>query len=70
MLFAGFDHFYKAIVLVRLGRDDEAKAELKKGLEINPAITQTKWREINFYSDPKILDNEVTDLAKAGLRQN
>jgi TolB-like protein/class 3 adenylate cyclase len=70
MLFAGFDHFYKAIVLVRLGRDDEAKAELKKGLEINPAITQTKWREINFYSDPKILDDEVTDLAKAGLRQN
>jgi TolB-like protein/class 3 adenylate cyclase len=70
MLFAGFDHFYKAIVPVRLGRDDEAKAELKKGLEINPAITQTKWREINFYSDPKILDDEVTDLAKAGLRQN
>ncbi len=67
MLFAGFDHFYKAIVLVRLGRQGEAKAELKKGLEINPVITQTKWREINFYSDPKILDNEVTDLAKAGL---
>ena len=53
MLFAGFDHFYKAIVLVRLGRQGEAKAELKKGLEINPVITQTKWREINFYSDPK-----------------
>ena len=64
---AGLDHFVKAIVLVRLGRDGEAKAELKKGLEINPAITQTKWREINFYSDPKILDNEVADLAKAGL---
>jgi hypothetical protein len=55
---------------VRLGRQGEAKAELKKGLEINPVITQTKWREINFYSDPKILDDEVTDLAKAGLRQN
>ena len=67
MLFAGFDHFYKAIDLVRLGRDGEAMAELKKGLEINPAITQTKWREANFYRDPKILDNEVADLAKAGL---
>jgi TolB-like protein/class 3 adenylate cyclase len=67
MLFAGLDRFVRAIVLVRLGRDGEAKAELRKGLEINPAITQTKWREINFYSDPKILDNEVADLAKAGL---
>jgi len=67
MLFAGFDHFYKAIDLVRLGRDGEAMAELEKGLEINPAITQTKWRETNFYGDSKILDNEVADLAKAGL---
>ena len=69
MLFAGFDHFVKAIVLVRLGRAGEASTEVKKGLEINPAMTQMKWREINFYSDPAILDSEVADLAKRGCRR-
>ena len=66
-LFGGLEHFVKAIDLERLSRDGEAKMELKLGLEANAAITQVKWRETNFRSDPKILDNEVSDLAKAGL---
>ena len=67
MLYGGLDHFIRAIDLERLSRDGEAKMELKLGLEANTAITQAKWRETNFRSDPKILDNEVADLAKAGL---
>jgi TolB-like protein/class 3 adenylate cyclase len=63
----GLDHFVRAIVLVRLGRDEEAETALAKGLEVNPTITRAKWREFNIYSDPSILDNEVADLAKAGL---
>jgi TolB-like protein/class 3 adenylate cyclase len=57
-----------AINLVRLGRIDEAKAEVKLMLEKNdPAFTQSKWRQASFYSDPSIVDGEVADLAKAGL---
>ena len=57
-----------AIDLVRLGRIDEAKAQVKRMLEKNdPKFTQAKWREGYFYSDPSIVDGEVADLAKAGL---
>ena len=57
-----------AINLVRLGRIDEAKAQVKLMLEKNdPTFTQAKWRQASFYSDPSIIDGEVADLAKAGL---
>ena len=57
-----------AIDLVRLGRFDEAKAQVKLMLEKNdPKFTQAKWRQGYFYSDPSIVEGEVADLAKAGL---
>ena len=57
-----------AIDLVRLGRMDAAKAQVKLMLEKNdPKFTQAKWRQGYFYSDPSIVDGEVADLAKAGL---
>ena len=56
-----------AVALVRLGRTDEAKAEVKLMLKNDPKFTQAKWREGYFYSDPSIVEGEVTDLAKAGL---
>ena len=57
-----------AIDLVRLGRMDEAKAQVKVMLEKNdPKFTQAEWRQGYFYSDPSIVDGEVADLAKAGL---
>ena len=57
-----------AIDLVRLGRTDEAKAQVKLMLEKNdPKYTQSKWRQTTFYSDPSIVEAEVADLAKAGL---
>jgi adenylate cyclase len=57
-----------AIDLVRLGRIDEAKAQVKLMLEKNdPKFSQAKWREGYFYSDPSIVEAEVADLAKAGL---
>ena len=59
---------HMAIDLVRLGRMDEAKAQVKMMLEKNdPKFTQAKWRQGYFYSDPSIVDGEVADLAKAGL---
>ena len=57
-----------AIDLIRLGRIDEAKAQVKLMLEKNdPKFTQAKWRQGYFYSDPSIVEGEVADLAKAGL---
>ena len=42
----------QAIVLSRLGRNDEARQSLEKALAIDPKLTQAKWRELFFYSDP------------------
>ena len=56
-----------AIALVRLGRIDEAKAEVKVALKNDPKFTGAKFRATWFYSDPSIPDHEVADLAKAGL---
>jgi len=56
-----------AIALVRLGRIDEAKAEVKVALKNDPKFTGARFRATWFYSDPSIPDREVADLAKAGL---
>jgi adenylate cyclase len=57
-----------AIALVRLGRIDEAREQVKVMLEKNdPKFTQAKWRQGFFYSDPTIVDAEVADLGAAGL---
>jgi tetratricopeptide (TPR) repeat protein len=56
-----------AINHVRLDRLDEAKADIKKALAIDPKFTQSKWRQGYFYSDPAISEREIADLAKAGL---
>jgi adenylate cyclase len=57
-----------AIDLVRVGRIDESKAQVKLMLEKNdPKFSQAKWRQGYFYSDPSIVEAEVADLAKAGL---
>ena len=57
-----------AIALVRLGRIDEARAEVRAYLGKNdPKFTGGAWRTAWFYSDPSIVDREVADLATAGL---
>ena len=56
-----------AIALVRLGRLEEARAEVKVALKNNPKFTGASFRATYFYSDPSIPDREVADLAKAGL---
>jgi hypothetical protein len=57
----------QAIVLHRLGRKEDATLQLKRALTIDPKITQAKWRELVFYSDPNILEREIADLASLGL---
>ena len=64
----GDPRLHVAIALVRLGRIDEARAEVKAYLEkTDPTYTGAKWRYGFYYSDPSIMDREVAYLAKAGL---
>jgi adenylate cyclase len=56
-----------AIALVRLGRIDEAKLEVKLGLKNNPNFTGAVFESTYFYRDTSIPNAEVADLAKAGL---
>ena len=56
-----------AVALVRLGRIDEAKTEVKLMLKNDPKSTGARWRLGYFYRNPSIQDAEVADLAKAGL---
>jgi adenylate cyclase len=62
-----FTPLVQAIVLNRLGRTEEARAKLKEALASEPGFTQATWRELFFYSDPSIVEQEVADLASLGL---
>lgn len=60
-------HLSMANDYVLLGRLDEARASVEDAMRLDSSFTRNKWREGSFYSDPKILDDEVADLAAAGL---
>ena len=34
-----------------------------------PGFTAQRWREVAFASDPAVLDRQIADLIKAGLRE-
>jgi TolB-like protein len=60
-------HLLLAIAYVRLGRLDDARAEVGKMMKINPAITLQAWRLRYSFRDPAILDRSALDLVQAGL---
>jgi adenylate cyclase len=60
-------HLLLAIAYVRLGRLDDARAEVGKMMKINPAITLQAWRLRYSFRDPAILDRYALDLVQAGL---
>ena len=60
-------HLLLAIAYVRLGRLDDARAEVGKMMKINPAITLQAWRLGYSFRDPAILDRYALDLVQAGL---
>ena len=49
------NYFYNAAALIRLGRDDEAKAEVKSGLEIVPGFTIEHFRRAAESDNPVYL---------------
>ena len=60
-------HLLLAIAYVRLGRLDDARAEVGKMMKINPAITLQAWRLRYSFRDPAILDRYALDLVQSGL---
>jgi TolB-like protein/DNA-binding SARP family transcriptional activator len=56
-----------AISYVRLGRMHEAETIVREILAQHPEFNLDIWRQGNAHSDPSILDEEVHDLARAGL---
>jgi Tetratricopeptide repeat. len=56
-----------AISHLRLGHIDEARAEYKRALTLDPTFTQAKWRKGYFYSHPSVVEGQIADLAKLGL---
>jgi hypothetical protein len=60
-------HLLLAITYVRLGRLDDARAEVGKMMKINPSVTLKTWRLAYSFRDPAILDRYALDLAQSGL---
>jgi TolB-like protein/class 3 adenylate cyclase len=56
-----------AMAYIHLGRDADAKAQIKRALSIEPGFTQATWKQGYFYKDPSILERQLADLGKAGL---
>ena len=51
----------------RLGRPDDARAEVKKALALEPGLTRARWQAANPYRDPAVLAGQLADLERAGL---
>jgi adenylate cyclase len=63
-------YLYLAVDYVRLGRIEEARAAIKKLLEMEPQWTQRTEREWNAtwpYKDSAVFERYLADLAQAGL---
>ena len=63
-------HLLSAIAYVRLKRLPEARAEVRKMMKRNPAITLSLWWRGYSFRDPSILDACSQDLVQAGLPEN
>jgi adenylate cyclase len=58
-----------AVNYVRLNRLDEAKAEIKKLLALDPGMNIAKWQQLSFYPDPSAMERERSALILAGLAE-
>lgn len=61
---------FRAIILVDMGRLEEARAEKDRVLALDPAYTLNRFRKRNLHFDPVILERAVAALALAGIPEN
>ena len=62
-------HLLLAIAYSRLGRLDEARAEVRKMARMKPSLTATRWRLGYGFRDTELVDRYSLDLVQAGLPQ-
>jgi hypothetical protein len=60
-------HLLLAIAYVRLGRVDDARAEVEKAMKINPTITVQLWRLGYAVRGAAILERHAVELMQSGL---
>jgi tetratricopeptide (TPR) repeat protein len=58
----------QAINYARLGRPEDARTAVERGMKLTPSMSLARWRSANFYRDRAILEAQVADLTAAGLR--
>lgn len=56
-----------AIVYLQLGRDDEARAQVRKTLDSNPQFSVSRWALATPYKDREHLEREIQTLRRAGF---
>jgi adenylate cyclase len=56
-----------ALVLARLGQDEEARRQVDLAKKVNPALTLQTYAMTDFYQDPQVLERVLDDLRRVGL---
>ena len=60
-------HLFLADVYAELGREEEARAEAKELLRVDPTYSLERYRKQSFYKDPARLEWILSALRKAGI---
>jgi len=63
-----FAHLSLAVTYVKLGRDEEAKAEAVEVLRIHPKFSLDYYAKVNPIKCQSVLDDNIACLRKAGLK--
>ncbi len=63
-----FTHLGLAITYIKLGRDEEAKAEAVEVLRIHPKFSLDYYARVHPLKCQSVLDDHITCLRKAGLK--
>ena len=63
-----FTHLGLAITYIKLGRDEEAKAEAAEVLRIHPKFSLEHYAKTLPFKDQSVVDDHIACLRKAGLK--
>jgi adenylate cyclase len=62
-----FLHLMLAVTYVKLGREEEARAEAKEVIKIHPKFSLVHWAKSIHRKDQSVVDDIIECLRKAGL---
>jgi len=68
MTYHPYAHLYLALAYSELGREEEARAEAAKILQLNPNFSLEALRPRLPYKDPAVLERQLAAWRKAGLK--